>query len=50
MESFFAEFEANPAPNVTGKLSLNVLGNVPIIQSMKYFMKIEEDPNFINNG
>ena len=29
MESFFAEFESNPAPNVTGKLSLNVLGNVP---------------------
>ncbi|HSW54119.1 MAG TPA: glycoside hydrolase family 2 TIM barrel-domain containing protein, partial [Ignavibacteriaceae bacterium] len=29
MESFFAEFEANPAPNLTGKLSLNVLGNVP---------------------
>ncbi|MCU0407146.1 MAG: hypothetical protein MUE64_09330 [Ignavibacteriaceae bacterium] len=29
MESFFAEFEANPAPNLTGRLSLNVLGNVP---------------------
>ncbi len=29
MESFFAEFEANPAPNVKGKLSVNVLGNVP---------------------
>jgi len=29
MESFFAEFEANPLPNVTGKFSFNVLGNVP---------------------
>lgn len=29
MESFFAEFEANPAPNLTGRLALNVLGNVP---------------------
>lgn len=29
LQSFFAEFEANPTPNVTGKLSLNVLGNVP---------------------
>jgi hypothetical protein len=29
LESFFAEFEANPAPNLTGSLSLNVLGNVP---------------------
>lgn len=29
MESFFAEFEANPTPNITGKLALNVLGNVP---------------------
>jgi hypothetical protein len=28
MESFFAELEANPAPGVTGALSLNVLGNV----------------------
>jgi hypothetical protein len=28
-ESFFAEFEANPAPNLTGRLALNVLGNVP---------------------
>lgn len=29
MQSFYAEIEANPAPNVRGKLSLNVLGNVP---------------------
>jgi len=29
LQSFFAEFESNPAPNVTGNLSLNVLGNVP---------------------
>ena len=29
MESFFAEFEANPAPNISGKLALNLLGNVP---------------------
>ena len=28
-ESFFADFEAHPAPTVTGNLSLNVLGNVP---------------------
>ncbi|MCU0343540.1 MAG: hypothetical protein MUF28_06930 [Ignavibacterium sp.] len=29
LESFYGEFEANPAPNLTGKLALNVLGNVP---------------------
>jgi hypothetical protein len=29
MESFYAEFQANPTENVTGTLSLNVLGNVP---------------------
>ena len=29
LQSFFTEFEANPAPNITGKMSLNVLGNVP---------------------
>ncbi len=28
-ESFYADFEANPTPAVTGNLSLNVLGNVP---------------------
>jgi beta-galactosidase len=28
-QSFFADFEARPAANVTGMLSLNVLGNVP---------------------
>ncbi len=30
LESVFATFEANPSPNVTGQLSLNVLGNVPL--------------------
>ncbi len=29
MQSFYAEFEAQPAPYVRGNLSLNVLGNVP---------------------
>lgn len=29
LESFYAEFEANPSPNVRGDLTLNVLGNVP---------------------
>lgn len=29
LESFFADFEARPAPNVSGTLSLSVLGNVP---------------------
>lgn len=29
MESFFAEFQAQPAENVTGTVSLNILGNVP---------------------
>ena len=29
LESFYADFKANPAENVTGTLSLNVLGNVP---------------------
>ncbi len=29
MQSFYAEFEAQPAPNVKGNLSLNILGNVP---------------------
>lgn len=29
LESFWAEVEAAPAPNVTGRLSVNVLGNVP---------------------
>ncbi len=28
-ESYYADFEATPAPNVRGTLSLNVLGNVP---------------------
>ena len=29
MQSFYAEIEAQPAANINGKLSLNVLGNVP---------------------
>ena len=29
MQSFYAEFEAQPTQNVRGNLSLNVLGNVP---------------------
>lgn len=29
LQSFYAEFESQPAANVTGKLSLNVLGNIP---------------------
>jgi hypothetical protein len=29
MESFYAEFQAQPTQNVTGTLSLNVLGHVP---------------------
>jgi hypothetical protein len=29
MESFYAEFKAQPVQNVTGMLSLNILGNVP---------------------
>ena len=29
LESFYADLEAHPAPNVTGSLSLNVLGHVP---------------------
>jgi hypothetical protein len=29
LESVYAEFEAQPADNVTGKVSLNILGNVP---------------------
>ncbi|NNF05813.1 MAG: glycosidase [Candidatus Eisenbacteria bacterium] len=30
MESFFADIQANPSSNVTGTLSLSVLGNVPV--------------------
>ena len=30
LESFYADFKATPAPNATGTLSLNVLGNVPL--------------------
>ena len=30
LETFYADFEATPAPNVRGYLSLNVLGNVPV--------------------
>lgn len=29
-QSFFAEFESQPAENITGKMAINVLGNVPI--------------------
>lgn len=29
MESYYVDLEARPAPNVTGLLSVNVLGNVP---------------------
>lgn len=29
LESFYAEFESQPAANITGKLALNVLGHVP---------------------
>jgi hypothetical protein len=29
MQSFYVDFEANPAANVMGTLSLNILGNVP---------------------
>jgi hypothetical protein len=29
MESFYAEFQAQPVQNVTGTLTLNILGNVP---------------------
>ncbi len=29
LESFYADFEAHPSDNVTGSLSVNVLGNVP---------------------
>ena len=31
MESFYAAVEAHPAENVTGKVSVNILGNVPQI-------------------
>ena len=30
LESFYFDVEANPAPNVTGRVSVNVLGNVPV--------------------
>jgi hypothetical protein len=30
MESFYVDFESQPAANINAKLSLNVLGNVPI--------------------
>ncbi len=30
MQSFYAEFAVSPSENVTGTLSLNVLGNVPV--------------------
>jgi hypothetical protein len=30
MESFYADFEARPTDNVTGRLSVNVLGHVPL--------------------
>lgn len=29
MQSFYADFQANPVPSVTGRLSLNFRGNVP---------------------
>ncbi len=29
MQSFYAELESQPAPNINAKLALNVLGNVP---------------------
>ena len=29
MQSYYAEFEARPAPNVTGTLTLNYLGHIP---------------------
>ena len=29
LESFYLDVEAHPAPNITGKLSVNILGNVP---------------------
>ena len=30
MQSFYADFEASPAQNVVGNVSINVLGNVPV--------------------
>jgi beta-galactosidase len=30
LESYYADFEATPAPNVVGHLSINMLGNVPV--------------------
>ena len=30
MQSFYADFEVTPSDNVTGNLSINVLGNVPV--------------------
>lgn len=29
-QSFYAEFESQPSANITGKVALNVLGNVPV--------------------
>ena len=47
MQSFYADIEAKPAPNVTGTLTLNMLGHIPTnpIDEIYY-----ESPKFRPNG
>ncbi len=44
MESFFLDFEVNPSPQLEGRVSLNVLGNVPTNKIDKLFYESRGTP------
>jgi hypothetical protein len=46
-QSFYVDFEANPAPNVMGTLSLNVLGSVPLNPIDEIFYENRGRPEII---
>jgi hypothetical protein len=45
-QSFFADFQANPDPSVTGKVSINFRGDVPRNPIDQIFYENRRDPSF----
>lgn len=50
LQSFWAEFEAKPSDNVTGRLSLNVLGHVPLNPIDEIFYENRGRPQQVLNA
>lgn len=50
LESFYADVEANPAGNVTGRASINILGNVPANPIDEVFYENRGRPRTLGGG